>query len=153
MGRIRISAVAEAPVEVGFAYVDDYRTVPRWMFGVTEFTPLGERENGLGAEYAAAMVLGPKTLRSKVRVTEWKRDELITLESFEGIRNASTWRFTKVDDEHAELSVEFDYDLGGGIAGKALAKIVEPLMQTAVAQTEKDLRGQVEQHYLAQQGG
>ncbi|WP_235681298.1 SRPBCC family protein [Tomitella gaofuii] len=149
MGQISIKAVAAAPLAVGFAYVDDHRTVPQWMFGVTEFTPLGEQEHGLGAEYAATMVLGPKTLRSKVRVTEWEQDALITLESYEGIRNSSSWRFTPVDDGHAELSVVFTYDFGGGLAGKALAKIVEPFVQAAVAQTEKDLRRLVEQHYLA----
>ncbi|WP_233267072.1 SRPBCC family protein [Tomitella fengzijianii] len=151
MGRISIKAVAAAPLAVGFAFVDDYRTVPQWMFGVTGFTPVGEQERGLGAEYAVTMVLGPKTLRSKVRVTEWEQDELITLESYEGVRNTSSWRFTRVDDEHAELSVEFTYDFGGGLAGKALGRIVEPFVQAAVAQTEKDLRRLVEQRYFAVQ--
>ncbi len=153
MGRISITAEARTPLSAAFEYVDDYRTVPRWMFGVTEFRPLGEQVQGLGAEFAVTMTLGPKALRSKVRVTEWERDEVIRLESYEGIRNASTWRFERIDDERTRLSVAFDYDLGGGIAGKALAKVVEPLMQAAVGQTEKDLRRQVEEHYLARQEG
>lgn len=153
MGRIDISAVAEVPVDVAFAYVDDYRTVPEWMFGVAEFEPLGTQENGIGASYAAAMRLGPKTLHSKVRVTEWEQDRLITLTSYEGVENASSWRFRKVDDEHTELTVVFQYDLGSGVAGRALTKAVEPFIQKAIEQTEKDLRRQTEKHYARLQRG
>ena len=36
----------EAPVEVAFAYIDDYRTATDWMFGLAKFTPAGERTTG-----------------------------------------------------------------------------------------------------------
>ncbi|AQA25829.1 hypothetical protein BTZ20_1368 [Rhodococcus sp. MTM3W5.2] len=48
MGTIHITAVAKVPVHAGFAYVDDYRNVPAWMFGVTRFEPVGEQTQGLG---------------------------------------------------------------------------------------------------------
>ncbi|MGW0176969.1 SRPBCC family protein [Rhodococcus sp. NPDC003322] len=145
MGHIHRTAVAKAPVGTGFAYVDDYRNVPRWMFGVTRFEPVGVENQGLGATFDATMQLGPKALHSRVRITEWEQDRLIRLESVDGISNGSTWRFSPTDDGHTELAVDFDYTLPGGLLGRALAKIVEPIVGTAVAHTESTLRALVEE--------
>lgn len=149
MGLIQISAVAKVPVDVAFAFVDDYHNVPDWMFGVTKFEPLGAQVSGLGAEFDAVMQLGPKAMKSKIRATEWVQDEVITLKSYEGMSNSSTWRFRAVDDEHTELSVDFGYEFPGGLAGKALAKLVEPAIQIAIRHTEQNLRKAVEEHHRA----
>lgn len=147
MGQINISATAAVPLSVAFAYVDDYRYVPEWMFGISKFSPITAQESGLGAEYDTVMNLGPKALRSKVRVTDWAEDTVIELTSYEGMVNSSRWEFRAVDDAHTELTVDFRYEFGGGLAGKALAKIVEPLVGEAMRQTEKDLRAKAEEHY------
>ena len=147
MGMIQISTVAQAPAGVAFAFVDDYRNVPEWMFGVTTFEPLGVQTAGLGSEFDAVMQLGPKVMKSKIRCTEWVQDEVITLESYEGMANSSSLRFRAVDEEHTELSVAFGYEFPGGLAGKALAKIIEPAIQMAIRQTEQDLRKAVEEHH------
>src|SRR5262249_26331388 len=81
MGHINRTAVAKVPVGTGFAYVDDYRNVPGWMFGVTRFEPVGNQNQGLGATFDTTMQLGPKALHSRVRITEWEQDRLIRLES------------------------------------------------------------------------
>lgn len=146
MGLIQLSAVADVPIDVAFAFVDDYRNVPVWMFGVTKFEPVGAQVQGLGAEFDAVMQLGPKAMKSKVRCTDWEQDAVITLASYEGMSNSSTWRFTAVGDARTELAVDFGYEFGGGLAGKALAKLVEPAMQLAIRQTEQDLRKAVEEH-------
>ena len=72
MGHIYRTAVARVPVGTGFAYVDDYRNVPHWMFGVTRFDPVSVENQGLGATFDATMQLGPKALHSRVRITEWE---------------------------------------------------------------------------------
>ncbi|MFD4183308.1 SRPBCC family protein [Rhodococcus sp. NPDC058514] len=145
MGKIHITAVAKVPVRAGFAYVDDYTNVPAWMFGVTKFKPVGEQTQGLGATYDATMQLGPKSLNSRVTITEWEQDRLITLASVDGISNTSTWRFAPTADDSTEMTVDFEYSLPGGLAGKVLAKIVEPLVGTAIKYTESTLRRQVEE--------
>ncbi|WP_024795963.1 SRPBCC family protein [Tomitella biformata] len=149
MGLIQISAVAQVPVSVAFAFVDDHRNVPDWMFGVTKFEPIGAQDSGLGAEFDVVMQLGPKAMKSKIRCTEWGQDEVITLTSYEGMRNNSSWRFRAVDAEKTELSVDFGYEFPGGFAGKALAKIVEPAIQIAIRQTEQNLRKAIEEHHRA----
>src|SRR6185437_9077724 len=41
-----------APLDVAFAYLDDYRNATTWMFGLAEFKPAGAKDQGLGAEFA-----------------------------------------------------------------------------------------------------
>lgn len=145
MGHIHRSAVASADVSTGFAYVDDYRNVPDWMFGVTRFDPVGEQTQGLGSIFDVTMQLGPKALHSRVRITEWEQDALIVLDSIDGITSSSTWRFSPTADGGTELTVDFDYTLPGGLLGKALSKVVEPIVGTAIAHTEATLRRKVEE--------
>ncbi|MFF0815777.1 SRPBCC family protein [Rhodococcus sp. NPDC003318] len=144
MGHIHRTALARTDVSTGFAYVDDYRNVPDWMFGVTRFDPVGRQSQGLGAIFDVTLQLGPKALHSRVRITEWERDRVIVLDSIDGIESSSTWRFTQTPDGGTELAVDFDYTLPGGLLGRALAKIVEPIVGTAIAQTEATLRDKVE---------
>ncbi len=145
MGHIHRVAVAKVPVGTGFAYVDDYRTVPDWMFGVTRFAPIGTQTQGLGATFDVTMQLGPKALHSRVRVTEWAKDQVIRLDSIDGLTNSSTWHFSPTSDGATTLTVDFDYSLPGGLLGRALSAIVEPIVGTAIAHTEATLRRKVEE--------
>lgn len=145
MIHVRHSAVATVPVDIAFDYIDDHRTVPEWMFGVTRFDPVGERTRGLGAVFDVTMRIGPKALDSRVEIVEWERDRAIVLSSISGFRTSSSWRFTTVDDERSQLDVDFGYDLPGGLAGVALGKLIEPVVGTAVRQTEQALRARLGQ--------
>ncbi|NMM89362.1 polyketide cyclase [Rhodococcus sp. SRB_17] len=149
MIHVRHSAVAAVPVDVAFAYIDDYRNVPTWMFGVSEFVPNGEFDQGLGATFDAAMQIGPSTLRSKLEVTEWEKDRIITLSALGGVANSSTWEFTAVDDSNTELSVDFAYKLSDGLAGKALGMLVGPFVENAVRNSEETLRRHLEAEFAA----
>lgn len=139
------SGVAAVSIDAAFAYIDNYETVPDWMFGVSEFTPTGEFTQGLGATFDTCMHVGPTRLRSRVEITEWIENEKITVASLDGVSNSSTWMFRAIDDDHTELSVDFAYKLPGGIAGKALERIVEPFAESAVKNTENTLRRHLEQ--------
>lgn len=144
MIHVRHQAVAVVPVDLAFAHIDDYRNVPDWMFGITRFDPIGELDQGLGAQYDAAMQIGLKTMKSTVEITEWEQDRIITLSSVAGFGNRSSWMFTPVGDDRTELSVDFGYELPGGLAGRALGKLIEPFVVTAIRQTEANLRKQIE---------
>lgn len=144
MPTIHHSAVAAVPIDVAFTYLDDYETVPDWMFGVSEFTPTGEFVQGLGSTFDATMHVGPKKVSSRVEVTEWIENEVITIAALDGVANSSTWRFTAVDDSHTELAVDFAYKLPGGLAGKALGHLVGPFVESAIKNTESTLRRNLE---------
>ena len=123
---IEHSAVTEAPRERAFAYLDDYRTVPSWMFGVRSFVPVSD--------------VVPKVLRSTLEVTDWIENQSLTLSSVEGLATTSTWSFTDTDDGGTRLDVEFSYSFPGGLAGRALGALVEPVVGQAIRHTESSLR-------------
>ncbi|NLU83235.1 SRPBCC family protein [Rhodococcus sp. HNM0569] len=140
MTEIHHSASAAVARSVAFAYVDDYRTVPEWFFGITQFDSIGDHDHDLGARYDAALRIGPKSFGSILEVTEWEQDRVIVLESIRGFTTRSRWRFDDAPDGETRLTVDFAYELPGGLAGKALARIVEPFAVQAVRQTEATLR-------------
>ncbi len=147
---IHHASTAKAPVDVVFAYMDDHRNVPEWMFGVSKFEPIGEKDSGVGAVFDGSIKLGPKTLHSTVECTEWEQDRVIGMKSIKGFVNWSTWRFNRIDDVTTELAVDFTYVLPGGMAGRALGKIIEPFITIAIRHTEQRLREKVEQRYAEQ---
>ncbi|WP_415971573.1 SRPBCC family protein [Rhodococcus sp. 077-4] len=144
MREINRSAVASTSREAAFAYMDDFENVPQWMFGITRFEPTGDILSGLGATYGATMQIGPKALTSVVHVTEWVRNERLTLESVEGLSNSSTWSFSDTADGNTRLDVVFRYTLPGGIAGRVLGAVVEPVVSQAIRYTESTLRARLE---------
>lgn len=148
MTTISHSATAAVPAEFGFAYLADYRTVPRWFFGITRFVPQGPLDYGLGAVYDAELKIGPKALGSVVKVTEFDEGRVITLKSISGFRTESRWEFTP-DGAGSRLEVQFTYEVPGGLVGKALGRVVEPFAVQAVKNTEAALRQQLEDGYTS----
>ncbi|WOC13492.1 SRPBCC family protein [Gordonia sp. MP11Mi] len=134
----------QVPRSEVFAYVDDPNTVPQWMFGVTAFDPVGDRSRGLGTVYDAVMKVGPKALSAQLEVTVWTENEELVLSSVAGFDVTTRWRFTDGDGGSTVVDVDFDYSLPGGLAGRALAAIIEPFVSQAVRQTEQALRGALE---------
>lgn len=141
MPDIHHKSVVEAPREQVFAYVNGYENVPNYMFGITKFDPITELTSGKGATFAVSMAVGPKTLKSTVKTTDWVENELIELKAVEGFAANTTWRFADVEGG-TEVDVEFDYTLPGGLAGRALGAIIGPFMAQAIRQTELNLREQ-----------
>lgn len=136
-----------APLEVAFAYVDDYRNATDWMFGLARFEPVGDKDQGLGAVFDGTFQVKPVKLHSTVKVTDWEQDKLIAFESVKGFRNWSTWTFTADGPEQTKVSVTFSYELPGGLAGKALGKALEPIVAISVRHSDQALRQRIEARY------
>lgn len=143
MGVVRHSSEVKATRERAFAYVNDHRHVPDWMFGVKKFEPVSETTYGLGATFDVVMNVGPKALKATLEVTEFVENEIVRLESINGFSAATVWRF---EDSGAGTAVEAElsYDLPGGIAGRALGAIIEPVVGQAVRHTDSALRSQLD---------
>ena len=144
MPGVRQTLTTEALRHAVFAYVEDYRSVPDWMFGVTHFRPVTDHVSGLGATYDACMKIGPKSLKSTLRVTEWVENEIVVLRSIAGFDVETGWRFTDGEGGLTVVDVNFDYRLPGGLAGRALGSLIEPVVGQAVKHTESALRAAVE---------
>lgn len=147
MGHVEHSAIGDAPVDFAFEYVADYQNVPKWMFGVKRFTPLGTQTRGLGAKFDTALNLGPTTLNLHAEVTEWVADRLITLYATKGIEATMRWTFAPIDATTTRIRVVADYKVPGGLAGRALDKIIQAFVGPAIRFTEKHLREQIQTAY------
>ncbi|MFT3715714.1 MAG: SRPBCC family protein [Gordonia sp. (in: high G+C Gram-positive bacteria)] len=145
MGEVRHSAVVKAPRDRVFAYVNDYRNVPDYMFGVSTFRPQTDQTEGVGAVFDTAIKIGPKELTSSTKCVEWVKDEKIRLESVKGLSSATEWRFSDGDEPGTtKLDAEFDYSLPGGLAGKILGGLMGPFIDQAVKHTDSVVRKNTE---------
>jgi len=138
-----------APLEVAFAYLDDYRNATDWMFGLSEFEPVGDQVQGVGAEFDGTFAVKPIKLHSTIRVTEWKSGEVIAYESVKGFHNWSTWRFRADGPERTRIVVRFGYELPGGLAGKAMGRVLEPIVALSVRHSDEALRREIEARHAA----
>ncbi|WP_375492308.1 SRPBCC family protein [uncultured Jatrophihabitans sp.] len=143
MPQIRHSGTCDAPLEFTFAYLNDYRNATTWMFGLTSFEPLSEQVDGVGATFEGTFEVKPVKLSSIVRFTEWEKESVITFESISGFANRSRWRFIAAGPFRTHVDVLFGYDLPGGLAGRALAKVLEPIVTASIRRSDATLRREV----------
>lgn len=136
-----------APIDVAFAYLDDYRNATDWMFGLARFEPVGEQDQGLGALFDGTFQVKPVKLLSTIKVIEWEQDRVIAFESVKGFRNWSTWRFEPIGPTETKIDVTFSYEMPGGLAGKAMGRVLEPIVAMSVRHSDEALRREIEAHY------
>ena len=130
--------VAQAPLEQVFAYVADYRNAGHWLSGVSSFTPVGDVDYGLHATFDAALSLGVTTLHSTIKVIDFVEGQTMELDSVKGFKNQSRWTFTPEGD-HTRVLAEVTYELPGGIAGRAMGKVIEPLIALVIRHSADNL--------------
>lgn len=140
---INVETEFAAPVETAFAYTADYRKVPEWLYGITKFEPVGEKDYGLDATFDGWMNLGV-TLKSVVEIDQFEESRLIGMNSVKGFRNWSRWNFSAVDANTSKVRADVFYELPGGIAGKALGKAIEPFVKVAVKHSSEALKKGIE---------
>lgn len=143
MGVVRHSSEVKASRERAFAYVNDHRHVQDWMFGIKKFKPVSDTTYGLGATFDVVMSAGPKTIKSTMKITEFVENEMVRLESVKGFSAATVWRFEDAATG-TNVNIEMSYDLPGGIAGRALGAVIEPVIGQAVRQTDSALKAQLD---------
>ena len=144
---IHHEGLCAAPIDVAFAYLDDYRNATDWMFGLAHFEPTGEQDQGLGAVFDGTFQVKPVKLASTIRVTEWEQDKVIAFESIKGFRNWSTWRFEPVGPAETKVIVKFSYEMPGGLAGKAMGRVLETIVAMSVRHSDVALRREIETRY------
>lgn len=138
-----------APLDVAFAYLDDYRNATSWMFGLAKFEPVGDKVQGLDAMFDGTFQVKPVKLHSTIKVTEWEQDKRIAFESIKGFHNWSTWDFNADGPARTKIRVTFSYELPGGLAGRALGKALEPIVAVSVRHSDEALRREIEARYAA----
>ena len=142
MPTITVHAHGPSDVSTAFAYISDYVNTPNWFYGIKSFVPVTEETRAVGATFDAVIHIGA-TLKSTVQVVEFVENEVFSLDSIKGIKNASRWTFSEREGGGTDVNVDFSYSLGSGIAGAALSKLVEPFVAIAVKHTTNTLIAQL----------
>jgi len=144
MGHITVTRSIEAPVEAVFAYVDDYTNTTKYMKDLTKWQPVGSQTHGKGAQFEVAMKAGPKVLDSSVLITQWTENKVIAWKSESGFKQTGKWAFRANADGGTEAVFDMEYEFGGGIAGKVLAKVAEPVVKMNIESSVDELKRQTE---------
>jgi uncharacterized membrane protein len=143
MGHITVTRTIEAPVETVFAYVDDYKNTTKYMKDLTKWQPVGSQTHGKDAKFEVAMKAGPKVLDSSVLITQWTENKVIAWKSESGFKQTGKWAF-KPKAGGTEATFDMEYEFGGGIAGRVLAKVAEPIVKMNIESSVDELKRQTE---------
>lgn len=143
MGHINVSRSIDVPVATVFAYVDDYRNTTKYMKDLTKWAPVGSQTHGKGAHFEVAMKAGPKVLDSDVLITQWTENKVIAWKSESGFKQTGKWSF-RAKGDGTEATFDMEYEFGGGIAGKLLAKAAEPFVKMNIEASVDELKKQTE---------
>lgn len=140
---IVIEETCEAPLDVAFDYVADYRTIPEWMFGVRKFEPVGEKDYGLGSVFDVSLQLGVP-INTRIETVEFEENRLIGMDSVKGFKARSRWYFEAVGDQHTKITAKVAYDLPFGPAGRGMGKVMGPFVKQAVSHISHHLKANLE---------
>ncbi|MGA8015550.1 MAG: SRPBCC family protein [Candidatus Dormiibacterota bacterium] len=139
MGQISIKGEVKAPVDRIFGFVDDHRNTTRYMKGLTRWSPTTDVVHGKGAEFEVVMKAGPASLRSVVRITGWSENRSIAWRAIEGFAQSGRWAFSPRGDQ-TTVTLDMEYEFGGGIAGRMLGRAAEPAVRHNLEQSVATLK-------------
>ncbi|MEV6063480.1 SRPBCC family protein [Nocardia asteroides] len=149
MTEVRIVEDCAASAETAFEYVNDYRNLPNFLYGIESFVPVTEQTDGLGATFDGHMKLGPASLKSRVEVVKWEKGRVIGIKSIKGFEIISTFHFYPKGESLCTVDATIEYFVPGGIAGKMLGKTIEPFVKIAVKHTTDSLVAEIAKAHQA----
>lgn len=82
--------VVERPIEQVFAFVSDFRNVPKWNYFVQTVDQTSAGEPGVGTTYHQVR----RTDQQRFRITDYRPPEAVTVKTEPGSRPAFEMRFT-----------------------------------------------------------
>jgi hypothetical protein len=137
------------PREFAFAFVADYRNVPRWMYGVSRFDPCTAQTAGAGARFDTSFsgVGGTRALR--LEATQWLDGTLLVLESVDEPLVTARFSFRDARAEATAIGVRISYPVPRGLAGLALGRVADLVVGAAVRHVEISLRRELAAAYTA----
>ncbi|MBP2188170.1 SRPBCC family protein [Nocardia goodfellowii] len=149
MTEVKIIEPCAASAESAFAYLNDYRNLTKFLYGIQSFTPVGAQVEGIGAAFDGHVKLGPASLKSRVEVDKWEENAVIGITTIKGFEIHSTFRFHPKGDGQCTIDAVVDYRVPGGLAGKALGRTIEPFVKIAVKHTTENLIKQIAEFHAA----
>jgi uncharacterized membrane protein len=144
MGKVTTTTVIDAPVQTVFDYVSDYRNAKKYAKDLKKWEPVGANTDDIGAQFDAALQLGPKSFESRVEIDDRSDPQSFGWKTLSGFEQAGRYTF-ETEGSQTKVTFDFDYKLPGGMAGRLLARTTEPLLKSSLNNNLKTLKQQVEQ--------
>ena len=139
MAKIHASIVIDKPLKEIWDYIVDYRNATSWIFGLIRYEPVGEQKTGVGAKVDMAVKLGPSTQESVIEYYEWVDYEVLTYKAVSGFQSGTATRFA-TEGSGTRVTLDGEFSLPGGIAGKVLGKAIGPAASLTATQSLKQLK-------------
>lgn len=133
---IERSILIDAPIEEVFEYVADYRNTLKYQRQFSKFEAVGQPAYGLGLTVDARGRFKGIPIHSKLRITEFVKNERIVSRSIEGLKSDVEWSFA---GEGTQTRVRFtaSYAWPVPILSKTLRRVLEAEL---ASMTESSLR-------------
>ena len=141
---VNIIETVDAPLDVSFAYVADYRTIPEWMLGVKKFEPVTDADYGLGSVFDVSLSLGVP-INTRIETVEFEENRVIGMDSVKGFKARSRWYFEADGSDRTKVTAVVSYELPFGPAGRAMGKVMQPFVKQAVNHISDHLKANLEQ--------
>ena len=143
MPRVQATTLIQAPVDQVFAYVNDYRNSTKFTSDLLRWDPVTDKTDGLGARFEAAMKMGPTTQQATLEITGWKRNALIAWDPIAGFDSGGRYTF-KREGTSTRVTFEVYFNPPGGVAGRMLGKIIEPIARQDAQKSVDNLKRNIE---------
>lgn len=140
---VTVDVEIDAPAAAVFSYLTDYTTAPDYIMGLESFEPITEQTAGLGAKFEGTIKLGAR-LSAGQECVEYVEGQSFTLKSFKGVSNTMRWVVTPLTDTSSRANLVWEYDLGSGLTGKTLNKVVSPFVKLAANHASSELKKHIE---------
>ncbi len=144
MPQTRSQIRIDAPPEVVFDFIDDWRNAMRYLKRMTRWD-LADPEGGtgVGAIFNVGLAAGPGKLGGRFQVTEHERPSRIGFRSMQDVRVEGSWTLSP-DGDGTRVVLDSSYDLPGGIAGRIVGSFIRGNAQNDLDHSLRDLKRLIE---------
>ncbi len=136
------SVEIKRPVDVVFAFVNDYKNTTRYIVGMAQYKPTTKQTEGKGARFSLVKkTSGAPDIKSEVEITDWVENKKIAFKSISGFDNGGAYTFaSRGDATTVKFSNTYDISslIGGGRGG-----IFGGIARAAGGVASKAIEGQV----------
>jgi carbon monoxide dehydrogenase subunit G len=140
MGVIEKSALVSAPPARVFEYLDDPARIPEYAPGVTQIDVTKRTDERVGDSYKTVYKVMGISFPSTFTTVEYARPEKVVAR-IEGAQFGTfDWRL-KPEGDATRVTVRIDYQMKGGVIGKAMdALVVERMNERNAEQMLQNLK-------------
>jgi ribosome-associated toxin RatA of RatAB toxin-antitoxin module len=123
VSHIKKTATIDASAGEVFEYIDDPRNLPKYVPNVSAVVDVHQTDKRVGDTFTVIYKVLGLTFEEKFTTTEYARPTLINLAFKGGMGGSFRWSIAP-RQRGCEVTVQVDYEVAGGVLGKAADSIM-----------------------------